>query len=74
MIYNEPDKQKHYDFCKNLTKKAPFILRPVWGLGVFVGVSVGKELIWDKMLGKGTPDCGDIKANLKGVIDGILNR
>lgn len=73
MIWAE-DKQKHYNFCFNVTKKAPKILRPVWGVAVFLGVSVGKEVVNDLILGRGTPDWGDVQANYAGVKDAILNK
>lgn len=68
------DKIKHYIFCYNATAKAPIMLRPIWGVMVFTGVSLYKELINDALLGKGTPDLQDVRANLTGVIDCILTR
>ena len=68
------DKQQHYDFCRNATKKAPKILRPIYGLGVFIGVSIYKEVINDLLLKRGTPDWGDVAANAYGVLDAILER
>ena len=73
MIWEE-DKKKHYEFCFKTTEKAPKLLRPVWGVAVFIGVSLYKELINDLILGKGTPDLGDVRANFQGVKDSILNK
>jgi len=70
----EFDKQQHYDFCRNATLKAPKILRPLYGLGVFLGVSIYKELIHDFLFKKGTPDWGDVAANAYGVMDAIAER
>ena len=65
------DKQKHYEFCYNTTLIAPKILRPIWALGVFIGVSFYKEIIHDLILGKGTLDINDVKANLAGIVDAL---
>ena len=68
------DKQKHYEFCYKTTSKAPKLLKPIWGVTVFLGVSLYKELVNDLLLGKGTPDLEDVKANFQGVKDSILNK
>lgn len=68
------DKQKHYKYCFEHTKKAPLLLCPIWGLCVFVGVSAWKELYHDWYKKLGTPDWQDVHANLIGVVDAILNK
>lgn len=35
-------------------------------------LGIGKEILWDKLLNKGTPDKKDIIADLIGIIIGII--
>ena len=71
MAFWKPDKIAHYEFCFRWTRKAPPVLRPAWGIIVFLAVSIGKELIWDLILKRGTPEWEDVWANWLGSIDGM---
>ena len=64
----EADKLKHYKYCYRLTSKRP---NWAWGLGVFLSVSIYKELIHDLILRRGRPEWADVRANWHGVKDAV---
>lgn len=45
---------------------------PAWSAGIAIGVGVAKEVIWDKLLKKGSPELEDLFADLLGVVFGSL--
>lgn len=46
---------------------------PVWAAaGITLAVGIGKELIYDKWLSKGTPQWKDIVADVVGIAAGIV--
>lgn len=73
MIWTD-DKQKHYKYCFDHTMNAPKILRSIWGICVFIGVSFYKEVINDFLMKKGTFDIQDVHANIIGCMDALNNK
>ena len=73
MIF-EFDKKKHYKYCYDHTMLVPNPFRPIWGLGVFVCVSIYKEIIHDLILRKGNCDIFDVFANFIGCYDAIFGK
>ena len=67
------DKVKHYDVCFNAVSKTPLPLRPITFI-VMILVGALKELIYDFLLGKGTPEWNYFKADFYGAWDGIFNK
>jgi len=68
-----PDKVKHFGATLGMTLTGHFVLGlPPWlaASSSFVVGTVGKELIWDLLLGRGTADPMDAVANLAGAAAG----
>ena len=75
--------QKIYDYfgldglihiiCSNLIVSILCLFLPLW-ISVVVAaiIGIGKEVIWDKILGKGSFDKKDLLADFIGVIIGCL--
>ena len=63
------DKIAHYKYCYKCTSNAKSGFTFLWGLIVFISVSVWKELYNDWLMGRGTPEWGDVKANYFGCKD-----
>lgn len=54
---------------------AGLLCTPDWGLGTAAGVGAAKEIVWDLMLKKGTPELLDFIATAAGgVIGYVLQR
>lgn len=48
------------------------ILPLIFSIIITLLIGIGKEVVWDKMLGKGTYDKKDIIADIIGILIGIL--
>lgn len=49
------------------------IVLPLWvAVLITATVAVGKELVWDKLLGKGSPSWKDLLCDFVGIIIGCL--
>ena len=49
------------------------LFMPAWAAAIITaGIGIGKELIWDKLLGKGTFDVKDLAADALGIIIGAI--
>ena len=57
-LVKQQDKQKHFIAGLLVFGFFHFVFPPVAGIAPLL-VGIAKEVIWDKMLGKGTPDKWD---------------
>lgn len=59
--------------CSNLLVVAINLILPLWFAVVVTAIAgLGKELVWDKILGRGTCDKKDILCDIVGIIIGCL--
>lgn len=66
------DGMKHIIACNLIVVLANIIL-PLWvAVVIAAGIGAGKEIIWDKMLKKGTFDKKDLIADAVGIVIGCL--
>lgn len=66
------DGLKHI-ICSNLLVSLLQLILPLWiAIIITVVIGIGKELIYDKLMKKGTCDKKDIISNLIGIIIGCL--
>lgn len=64
------DKKMHILICLGLSLVGSLVCYPGAGFGVAMAGGLAKEIIWDWALGKGTPEWGDLGADLAGAIIG----
>ena len=66
------DKYAHIIVCALLVG----VLKYITGAGVAVllvmALAIGKEIVWDKLLGKGDASIGDVWADIIGVFLGVM--
>ncbi|MDI9367551.1 MAG: hypothetical protein QM445_04280 [Thermotogota bacterium] len=60
------DKILHFVAGIGVTLFFSIILSPIWGVLFGIAFGIGKELIWDKWLKKGTPELLDFLATALG--------
>lgn len=74
MIFNDawtgPDKTKHFAGCLALAFALAFVGYITAAL-IVGAIALGKEVIWDGALGKGTNSFQDLTVSLAGVAAGI---
>lgn len=68
-----PDKVKHYELCYRVVYRTPVVLN-LLSFVLMLLAGLAKELVWDWLLGRGTPEIDDLKANWMGCWDGLLRR
>lgn len=66
------DKTLHFTISAILTIVLGMFLGFWWGVVLTLLIGIGKEVIWDYLLGKGCPDLADINADLGGVAVGTF--
>ena len=73
------DKYEHFALaaiCASIIKVVLLLLLPVWAsmlvsFAVVLLCAIGKELIYDKAKGKGTPEWADLWAGVLGAVVGV---
>jgi len=64
------DKKMHLLICLGLSLVGSLSCYPGIGFGVAMTWGVGKEVVWDWALKKGTPEWGDLGADVAGAVIG----
>jgi len=60
------DKQGHFNLGVYLTLLLSLIFAPLIACGIAVAIGISKEIIWDKLLSRGTPELLDAAATIAG--------
>ena len=62
--YLEDDKLKHVVLGLLIYSSATHVIGPYMALALTVLIAAGKELVWDMLLSKGTPELDDFFATV----------
>ena len=72
-LLKQPDKLSHCKWCFGISFVAFLALGPICAIAITMGIGIVKEVVYDYLLKKGTPERGDIYADMIGTVGGIVS-
>ena len=66
------DKLGHIKYTAGMALLLSLLIPPIWAAGITLFVwGFGKEIVYDKWMGRGTPERADFVADIVGTVIGV---